>query len=53
MRSSLCEYSFALILTGAIFLATAGRGWSVVYVETRDAEGVPATGRVRVHINYE
>jgi hypothetical protein len=39
MRFSLCECSFALILTGARFLATARGIEGGVYVETREGVG--------------
>jgi hypothetical protein len=53
MRFSLCELSFALILTGASFLATARGIVGGVCVETREGIGVFTTVPARVDINYE
>jgi hypothetical protein len=53
MRFSLCERSFALILTGARFLATARGIVGGVCVETREGIGVLTTVPARVDINYE
>jgi hypothetical protein len=53
MRFSLCERSFALILTGARFLATARGTVGGVCVETREGIGVLTAVPARVDINYE
>ena len=53
MRFSLCELSFALILTGARFLAPARGMVGGVCVETREGIGVLTTVPARVDINYE